>query len=256
ATRAGLSRRTPRSRYAEAVRSWGWSERKRETGPSQRRGAMIRRGQSKVKSDRKLYDPGLARRNHLTELAVYLRSGGGIEHGVVVHSLELRMVEGVVQLGAELQGPAFALQRKSLHERDVPVILSRSADGVYGSVAGIDSGPVGQVGHDKRSRIKPAIEGSIPVRKLGPCDDVRPYSVTPAGEIDALHGAKANRLRQSTGHRGYTRNLPVVEYAADQQFRPGTSHKFTGLWKVPNVVHDEHMGLVEVGGAIRPYPPR
>ena len=166
------------------------------------------------------------------------------------------MVEGVVQLGAELQGPAFALQRKPLHESDIPVILSRSADGVYGSVAGIDGGPVRQVGHDKRSRIKPAIEGSIPVRKLGPCDDVRPYSVTPAGEIDALHGAKANRLRQSTGHRGYTRNLPVVEYAADQQFRPGTSHKFTGLWKVPNVVHDEHMGLVEVGGAIRPYPPR
>ena len=75
---------------------------------------MVRRCQSKVKSDRKLYDPGLARRNHLTELAIHLGPGGGIEHGVIVHGLELRVVEGVVQLGAELQGPAFALQRKSL----------------------------------------------------------------------------------------------------------------------------------------------
>src|SRR5439155_20636580 len=91
---------------------------------ARRPGCKFRQRLSEVEPDRELYHPGLACGNHLSEFTVHLgmRRDRVVEYGIVVYPGELGVIEGVVELTAELQSPVTTFQRKLLDQSNVPVV--------------------------------------------------------------------------------------------------------------------------------------
>src|SRR5580765_9069861 len=92
---------------------------------------------SEVQSYRKLHDArrpgGIGDPDHGPEVGVDLRARG-VEPRRAVDVLELHLVEEIVDLGAELCGPASA-EAHVLEHREVRVVHARLADGVARRVA-------------------------------------------------------------------------------------------------------------------------
>src|SRR5437588_629787 len=86
--------------------------------------ALERQSQSELQAPRK------NSRGVLPERRVYLRAFR-IESCAGVHGAELGVVEQIVRFHAELQPPAFAVNRHVLEHRHVPVVESRSADHIF-----------------------------------------------------------------------------------------------------------------------------
>src|SRR5579862_2344185 len=90
---------------------------------------------SEIGAQRKLHDASRGGGGGLAESCVQLISGE-IEARRRVPVRELRMVESVVELAAELELHALLHQGEILEDRDVPIVDAGTADYVAGRVAG------------------------------------------------------------------------------------------------------------------------
>src|SRR6266545_1459487 len=130
---------------------------------------------SEAEPKRALHDPRGARARYLAEGGVDLLASC-VEARRRVDAVELRVVEHVVHLPAELKRPAAAAERDPLEERHVRVVHARHPVDVLLAVA-----PVPPRRASEDARVEPAREAWIRDRRIPRDHDAR--AVSPSRQV-------------------------------------------------------------------------
>src|SRR5439155_20023253 len=141
----------------------------------------------------------------------------------------------------ELQTAGLIPKLKLLHQRQIPVVYSRSANRRNRSIAII---PLRRP--TKGCGVEEAVEGSGAPRQLRlSYQHGSPPIPTPC-DIRAIRRIPVDWRGQPSGKSGYPGELPIVKHAADHHI---VGH-LAQLGQVPNIVDHQHLSLIETGWPI------
>src|SRR5689334_12071936 len=182
----------------------------------------------------KLDHPRQPGRNDLAEAVVHLLSGF-IEPRRVVHGLELRVIERVVELGPELQVTLFTAEIELFHQGQVPVVQPGSAEKVFCRAAERAlSGP------GEGRGVEPAVEGAVAMSQGRRADEIDAHRITTSRDVCIIGRAEIDREWKPAGERRDTGELPSVQNASRKDIR-AAGH----IREVVQVVNGQHMRLVK-----------